>query len=406
MEKTIQTSAREALALTGRLVDRFGPRIFGNATCARTADEIVTELDRHCDSVRQERFSARPGAFWHSTKVSSLAYIAGLVLLILGGNWVYLSILFFLIILLEIINFVFYAHFFDPFFPKVEGTNVVGAVEPAGTVKQQIIVVGHHDSTYVYTFFARYRKLFAFRVLGAYLFAFFGFFTSILFSVYRLVDQSEPVFSDALLIALLAGLLFIVPIFFYIGRKGSPGAGDNMVACAIGIKIAEFFGGGSAQRPLKRTRLVLLSTDGEEPGLLGAEAFVREHRDELLTVKTYVLNFDSIYRIRDLTVLTKDRNGTIRLSGFMAADLHRTAAELGCSIKMSPIVIFTGATDAARFAEIGVEASSIVGLPIPPIREQLGFHTPNDTVDNIEPEAVEVCLKIAQRYILEKDRTG
>jgi hypothetical protein len=59
MEKTIQTSAREALALTGRLVDRFGPRIFGSATCARTADEIVTELDRHCDSVRQERFSAR-----------------------------------------------------------------------------------------------------------------------------------------------------------------------------------------------------------------------------------------------------------------------------------------------------------------------------------------------------------
>ena len=240
MEKTIQTSAREALALTGRLVDRFGPRIFGSATCARTADEIVTELDRHCDSVRQERFSARPGAFWHSTKVSSLAYIAGLVLLILGGNWVYLSILSFLIILLEIFNFVFYAHFFDPFFPKVEGTNVVGAVEPAGTVKQQIIVVGHHDSTYVYTYFARYRKLFAFRVLGAYLFAFFGFFTSILFSVYRLVDQSEPVCSDALLIALLVGLLFIVPIFFYIGRKGSPGAGDNMVACAIGIKIAEF----------------------------------------------------------------------------------------------------------------------------------------------------------------------
>ena len=273
-------------------------------------------------------------------------------------------------------------------------------------MKQQIIVVGHHDSTYVYTFFVRLRKLFAFRVLGAYLFAFLGLFTSILFSGYRLVDQSEPLCSDALLIALLVGLVFIVPIFFYIGRKGSPGAGDNMVACAIGIKIAEFFGGGSTQRSLQRTRLIILSTDGEEPGLLGAEAFAREHRDELLTVKTHVLNFDSIYRTRDLTVLTKDRNGTIRLSGSLAADLHRTAGELGCSIKMSPILIFTGATDAARFAEIGVEASSIVGLPIPPIREQLGFHTPNDTVDNIEPEAVEVCLKIAQRYILKKDRSG
>jgi aminopeptidase YwaD len=104
-----------------------------------------------------------------------------------------------------------------------------------------------------------------------------------------------------------------------------------------------------------------------------------------------------------LTALTRDRNGTIRLSGSMADDLRRIAAQLGRPIKMSPIPIFAGATDAARFAEIAVEALSIVGLPIPPIREELGFHTLNDTVENIEPEAVEACLEIAQRYVLEKD---
>jgi aminopeptidase YwaD len=403
MARTIKSAAGEVLEITGRLVDRFGPRVFGSPSSARAADEIAKELSRHCDSVHKEGFTARPGAFWHSTRVSSLAYIAGLVFLIVGGNWVCLSNLFFLIILLEIINYVFYAHFFDPFFPKVEGTNVVGTVEPAGTAKHQIIVVGHHDSTYVYTYFGRFRKLFAFRVLGAYLFALFGFCTSILLSFCSLVYKREPIYSDALRIALLAGLVFIVPIFFYIGRKGSPGAGDNLVACAIGIKIAELFGGERARRPLQHTRVVILSTDGEEPGLLGAESFARTHRDELLAVKTYVLNFDSIYRTRDLTALTRDRNGTIRLSGSMADDLRRIAAQLGRPIKMSPIPIFAGATDAARFAEIAVEALSIVGLPIPPIREELGFHTLNDTVENIEPEAVEACLEIAQRYVLEKD---
>jgi len=105
MARTIQSSAGEALELTGRLVERFGPRIFGSVSCARAADEIANELGRHCDGVRRERFLARPGAFWHSTKVSSLAYIAGLVLLILGGNWVYFSILTFLI----------------RFFPKLKG---------------------------------------------------------------------------------------------------------------------------------------------------------------------------------------------------------------------------------------------------------------------------------------------
>lgn len=406
MPKSLRSAAGDVLELTGRLVDRFGPRIFGSASCARTAEEIATELGRHCDGVRKERFSARPGAFWNSTRVSAVAYIAGTILLIVGGDWIYLSVLFFLIILLEIVNFVFYAHLFDPFFPRVEGNNVVGTVEPAGTAKQQVIVVGHHDSTYVYTFFTRLRKLFALRVLGAYLFAFFGFFTSILFGVYRLVDQTEPVCSDALLIALLAGLVFIVPIFFYIGRKGSPGAGDNLVACALGIKVAEFFGGLPEPRRLQRTRLTILSTDGEEPGLLGAEAFARKHRKELHAMKTYVLNFDSIYRTRDLTLLTKDRNGTIRLSGAMVEEFGAIAAKLDYPVKVIPIPTFAGATDAARFAEIGVEASSIVGLPIPPIRENPGFHTPDDTLEQIEPEAVAACLGIACRYIEEKDRSG
>jgi Zn-dependent M28 family amino/carboxypeptidase len=282
---------------------------------------------------------------------------------------------------------------------------VIGVIEPAGPAAQQIVVVGHHDSTYVYTYLARLRKLYVFRIGGAYLFSLFGFCISLLFGLYRIVNQSEPACRGVLLIILLAGLFFMVPVFFYMGRKGSPGAGDNLVACAMGIKIAERFGGVHAPKRLQRTRVIILSTDGEEPGLLGAEAFARKHRAELLKVKTRVLTFDSIYKARELTLLTKDRNGTIRLSGAMAEDCGAIAAELGYPVKMSPIPTFAGATDAARFAEIGVEALSIIGMAIPPIRENPGFHTPNDTVERIEPEAVEACLDIACRYIQEKDRS-
>jgi aminopeptidase YwaD len=404
--ESLKRAARDVLDLTGRLVDKLGPRIFGSESCARAADEIATELGRHCDSVRKERFSARPGAFWHSFRVGAVAYIAGTILLIIGGNWIYLSIFFFLIILLEIVNFIFYSHLFDPFFPRVEGTNVIGVVEPAGPATQQIFVVGHHDSTYIYTYLARLRKLYVFRIGSAYLFSLFGFCISLLLGLYRLIDKSDPAYRGVLLIILLAGLFFMVPVFFYMGRKGSPGAGDNLVACAMGIKIAERFGGVHAPKRLRRTRVIILSTDGEEPGLLGAEAFARKHREELLAVKTYVLNFDSIYKARELTLLTKDRNGTIRLSGSMAEKCGATAAELGYPVKMIPIPTFAGATDAARFSEIGVEALSIVGMSIPPIRENPGFHTPDDTVEQIEPEAVEACLEIAYHYILDKDRLG
>jgi hypothetical protein len=123
-------------------------------------------------------------------------------------------------------------------------------------------------------------------------------------------------------------------------------------------------------------------------------------------VKTYVLNFDSIYKARELTLLTKDRNGTIRLSGSMAEKCGATAAELGYPVKMIPIPTFAGATDAARFAEIGVEALSIVGMSMALIQEGAGYHTLDDTVERIEPEAVAACLEIAYHYILDKDRLG
>ena len=326
--------------------------------------------------------------------------------MIVGGDWIYLSILFFLLQLLIYLNFIFYTHLFDPFFPKVEGTNVIGTIEPSGSATRQVLVVGHHDSTYVITFRSHFQKLFVFRVMGVFLFWLVGFCTSLLLSFYRLVYQTEPAYSGVLLIVLLAGLLFVVPFFFYFSRRGSPGAGDNLAACAMGIKIAELLGGQQAPRPLQQTRVVVLSTDGEEPGMLGAEAFARVHQEELKDLKTYVLNFDTIYKAADLTLVTKDRNATIRLSGTMVADCRRIAADLGYPIKAGPIPTGGGATDAARFAEIGVEAVSILPMSMALIQEDTWFHTPNDTVEHIEPAAVEACLSIAYRYILEKDRAG
>jgi aminopeptidase YwaD len=404
--ETISTSAREVLSLTGHLVERLGARILGSASCAEAADEIAAELVKTCNNVHKERFVAHPGAFWHSGELLSVAYSAGLALLAAGGPWIYLSTLFFLIDLLLLLNFIFYTHPFDPFFRKVEGTNVIGCIEPAGAATQQILVVGHHDTAYAWRFLDHFQNLFAFRVLGAILSLFVGLISSLLWSFHRLAYRADPVYSVVLLIAVLAGLIFIVPYFFYFHKEGSPGAGDNLVACAIGIKIAELLHGDRMSRPLKRTRVIILSTDGEEPGLLGAEAFVRTHRQELLGIKTYVLNFDSIYRARDLALVTADRNGTIRLSAPLVEDCRKIAMDLGRSIKVGPIPTGGGATDAARFAEIGVEATSIIGISTALIRNGLVFHTANDTVEHIEAEAVETCLSIVYRYIRKKDHAS
>jgi hypothetical protein len=105
----------------------------------------------------------------------------------------------------------------------------------------------------------------------------------------------------------------------------------------------------------------------------------------LWVVQTYVPNFDSIYLARDLALVTADRNGTIRLSRPMVEDCRRIAAEMDQPIKAGPIS--TGGrvvTDAVRFAEIGMEAVSIIGLSTALIRDGLVSHTPNAATAGVQ----------------------
>jgi aminopeptidase YwaD len=176
-------------------------------------------------------------------------------------------------------------------------------------------------------------------------------------------------------------------------------------ACAMAVKVAEHF---AAQRqagsPLSHTRLVFLSTDGEEAGQRGAIAYAERHASELTMLPTYVFNVDSVYKVRDLAVLTRDRHGTVPLSARMARECHEVAARLGYSVKETALSLGSGGTDAAAFARLGVEATSIIGVSTVPGEDKWVYHTPWDTVDAIEPEAVEAVLDIAVNYIVYKDR--
>jgi Zn-dependent M28 family amino/carboxypeptidase len=67
----------------------------------------------------------------------------------------------------------------------------------------------------------------------------------------------------------------------------SPGASDNGGGTATVIKVAEFFCKHTPQRDL---RLVLFS--GEELGLLGSQAFVQKHEQELKKRCQFMLNVD------------------------------------------------------------------------------------------------------------------
>ncbi|MEZ4627086.1 MAG: M28 family peptidase [Eubacteriales bacterium] len=199
-------------------------------------------------------------------------------------------------------------------------------------------------------------------------------------------------------------MLFIVPLFFFVSHQPSPGAGDNLNGSSIAYHLGKFFADRKSQgNALKYTRLIVLSTDGEEAGQRGAAAYVKRHKEELLRIPTVVLNFDSIYSLKDILILTKDRHGALPLSESLVEECLMIAHEAGYPVKSGSIPFGSG-TDAAPFAKAGIEAVGIIGLPTSLFEKDRVYHTTKDTVDQISPEAVAAVLHIAANEILRRDQ--
>ncbi len=62
----------------------------------------------------------------------------------------------------------------------------------------------------------------------------------------------------------IVGALFALQLFLMMSRRPSPGAGDNLNSTSMNIEVAKYFARAKdGQKQLQRTRLVILSTDGD-----------------------------------------------------------------------------------------------------------------------------------------------
>ncbi len=404
-----ESHVQRVFDFTNEVVEKYANRLAGTEACRNAANRIKEEFTKNCDadSVRIEDFTVHPKSF--------LKYIPALVVL----YFICSTLLYFqfplpaligysLGILLFYCQFVRYWETFDPLFPKATGYNVFGSIEPEGEVKQQIIVSGHHDAAYVFQLIAHAPKYYAKFITAGIAFLLLGFFVSLIETALVVFRGSVPEWAHPWLpLVLLVGAIFVLPLAFFTTRQVSPAAGDNMIAVAITNETAKLFHDAkqAGTNPLRHTRLMMTSFDAEEAGLRGARAFCRKHRPELLHTKTYVLNIDTLYKVKDLNFLHRDLNNSVKLSHEMAQECVDVAKSLGYVARISSMPFGAGSTDAAEFGKIGVEATNMaaISFDISKFSEGLVYHTPNDLTNYIEPEVVEAALKIARDYILKKD---
>ncbi len=206
----------------------------------------------------------------------------------------------------------------------------------------------------------------------------------------------ETSFAGTLLFIVLFGLLFAAPLFFFVSKKVSPGAGDNLNGSSTAIHAVKYF---AERHPLKNTRLIALSTDGEEAGRRGAIAYAKRHKEDLKSMPAFVINIDSVYKKKELAVMARDRHGLVPLSPELAGMCLDIASKLGYDARKITLPFGSG-TDAAAFAKTGVKAATIIAMSTSLFEEGHVYHTQGDTVDSIEPEAVEAVFDIVINTIL------
>lgn len=396
---------KEAFAFTDEIVLGYPSRRAGSEACIKAAERIKTEFEKCCDAgtVKADLCDIHPQSSIKFVLILVPLYYACILLLYFVPPLVWISF-----IGLALGMFAYYGQtmlhwpLLDPLFPKMRGYNVYGCIEPAGEVKQQIILSGHHDAAYVSHVRARLPKLYGpLRSLGVLMLvvALLVTLAGIILLFFGIIIPQWVA------LALLILGIFGVPFLFLTTSAISPAAGDDMMAVAMAAGIGKLFGDAkrAGTSPLKHTRLILISFDAEESGLRGSRAWVRRHLAELKTTKTFALNMDPIYQLKGLNFFNADLGGKVKLSQVMTQECVDIAASLGYVAYISQSPSGT-ATDAANFAKAGIEATNLHGRSSRKgDRPPQMYHTADDLSKNIEPDLVEAALKIARQYILRKD---
>lgn len=397
--------ARQALERTVALIDRFGSRLVGSDACRHTADALHAELANYADKAVKESFWLHPGAFLGWIRILVVLYPVSLVFL-----WMDLPLISLLLtsagILVMVLEFFLYKEIIDPIYPKVEGVNVYGTIEPEGEVRHTFLFSGHHDSARVFNFFTNKPSLYIFRIgfgLGLY---FVQLAVALARTVGAMIEGSlfsvsiPPVFYLIAVIILTLGFPLVAHLWFFASKEGTPGAGDNLIASSMALELARYL---SLQKqnghPLKHTRVIVASFDGEEAGLRGSRAFFTKHAPDFAGQSVWNFNVDCPYDAKDLFFLTSDINGSVKLSQRMATECVNISHSMGYDAFSQPIAFLTGGTDAAEAAKVGVEAVTLMAMPWGNKGRNSVYHTPNDLPDAIDVLAVEETLSIAIKFI-------
>jgi hypothetical protein len=375
----------------------------GSQACLDAASTLRRDFETFCDEVHTEDFTAHPLAFLGFIKVLVLTYSIGVVFLWLNLP-VFAWFAVFCGVTTLVLEYLCYFHFVDFLYPAALGRNVWGVVEPQEAATRVLILSGHHDSAQRFNFYEDGKPYQSREKRDMGIFFLFFFVLSVLAAnsvrTHTAFAVGFPSRVNLTIAVVFSAAFFVVrEMWFFLNDEGCPGAGDNLVSTMMFAEVARYF----RRNRLRRTKVVLISFDGEECGLRGARSFWDRHRPEFDPRRTFHLNSDCPYYEDELKFLTRDVNLWIKLDEGMANKCVRIANGMGLEAVACPIAFFAGGTDSGEAARAGIRTTCLLSLPFTNEKRKTVYHTIDDTIDQIEPSAIAHAIAIAMTLAREID---
>lgn len=373
--------AQYALDIVREICREVGPGLPGSPQERERAAIIERELESHLGTgnVAVEEFTVAPGAFLGSQHLSALFVLMAAALNISTEHfpgispWVTaMAALVFSIlpVWLFIFQFILSSEVIDPFFKKKQSVNVIGTLRKAGTqnVKRLLILSGHHDSAWENNWL-RWLGYGFFLASATFL---IGLITMLAMSIIQLTGVIMGITGIVRIGTLGWGMLAypIVPsiifaMFFHRGGKNGgivPGAVDNLSASAVAVAMCRFLVKSPAYIP-DDTEIRFVSFGSEEAGLRGSRRYVERHLEELKRLDARLLNVEMVAH-PEISILTSDKNGTVKNSAEMVKSVVAAAKRAGvpCQVKSASL---GEATDAGSFSQAGLKATTLLPFKVP-----------------------------------------
>lgn len=386
-----------------------GPRAVGSDGDKKARKFFVRDAKEVCDETVVEEFKCSDKAFMSWVSVGAVMMITAIILFVFGLPVVSLALS--LITLFFIVSeFFFYKQTLDVFFKKKDTANVIGKVKSTGETKKRIILCGHTDSAFEWTYtYHGGRPAVATVIVSAVITLVAAIAGSVTAIISNGIASLDMVFAGGNKAVSVFGiiLLCLIPfmiaaLFFCNFRKPVTGANDNLTGCYISLAVVKYLKDNNIR--LENTEIVIALVNGEESGLRGSKDFAKRHKDEFTdkNVETIFVAIDTIHDFDFMKIILNDMNGTVKNDKRVANLIKESGKKAGYD-KIDIGTIDLGSTDAAAFSQIGVPAASFIAMDPTPARY---YHTRLDTAEILDEKTIKAGLKIALRTVVDFDKNG